>query len=30
MEINSGGERIVTSPVRRFRIEQDAPVRRTH
>ena len=30
MEINSGGERIVTSPVRSFRIEQDAPVHRTH
>ena len=30
MEIHSGGERIVTSPVRSFRIEQDAPVHRTH
>jgi hypothetical protein len=30
MEINSGGERIVTSRVRSFSIEQDAPVRRTH
>jgi hypothetical protein len=26
MEINSGGKRFVTSPVRSFRIEQDAPV----
>jgi hypothetical protein len=30
MEINSNGERIVTSPVRSFRIEQDAPVHSTH
>jgi hypothetical protein len=30
MEIHSGGERIVTSPVRSFRIEQDAPVHTTH
>ena len=30
MEINANGERIVTSPVRSFRIEQDAPVRSTH
>ena len=30
MEIDSGGERIVTSPVRSFSIEQDAPVHSTH
>ena len=30
MEIHSAGERIVTSPVRSFRIEQDAPVHSTH
>ena len=30
MEINSGGERIVTSPVRSFRIKQDAAVFSTH
>ena len=30
MEINSGGERFVTSPVRSFWIEQDGPVDGTH
>ena len=30
MEINSGGERFVTSPVRSFWIEQDGPVHNTH
>ena len=30
MEIHSAGERIVTSPVRSLRIEQDAPVQSTH
>ena len=30
MEIQSAGERVVTSPVRNFRIKQDAPVHSPH
>jgi hypothetical protein len=30
MEIHSAGERILTSPVRSLRIEQDAPPHSTH
>ena len=30
MDIHSAGERVVTSPVRNFRIKQDAPVHSPH